>query len=83
MTFLVSAIAFFVLLTGLILIHESGHFLAARRAGVIVDEFGFGLPPRAKKLFKWHGTLFSLNWILQTMVSYTTRILDGIPGMVG
>ena len=63
MTLLVSAIAFFFLITGLILIHELGHFLAARRAGVTVEEFGFGLPPVAKKLFRWQGTDFTLNWI--------------------
>lgn len=36
-----------VLLLGpIILVHELGHFLAARRAGVRVEEFGLGLPPR-------------------------------------
>lgn len=63
MTLLLSAVAFFLLITGLILIHELGHFFAARKAGVIVEEFGFGLPPQAKRLFKWRGTVFSLNWI--------------------
>jgi regulator of sigma E protease len=58
-----SALAFFFLITGLILIHELGHFLAAKRAGVEVEEFGFGLPPRAKTLFTWRGTAFTLNWI--------------------
>lgn len=63
MVLLLSAIAFIVLITGLILIHECGHFIAAKRAGVVVEEFGFGLPPRAKTLFRWRGTVFSLNWI--------------------
>ncbi len=63
MLYFLSAIAFFFLITGLILIHEFGHFLAARKAGVVVEEFGFGLPPRAKSLFTWQGTIFSLNWI--------------------
>lgn len=63
MVLLLSALAFIILITGLILIHECGHFLAAKRAGVIVEEFGFGLPPRAKTLFRWRGTVFSLNWI--------------------
>ena len=48
MTVLLTAVAFVVLLTLLILIHEYGHFWAARKAGVVVEEFGFGLPPRAK-----------------------------------
>ncbi len=63
MTFLISAAAFIVLLTLLILIHEWGHYIFARLLGVEVEEFGFGLPPRAKKLFQRKGTLFSLNWI--------------------
>ena len=63
MTVLLSAVAFLLLLSVLILIHEFGHFAAARRAGVIVEEFGFGLPPRARTLFVKGGTQFSLNWI--------------------
>jgi regulator of sigma E protease len=63
MPFLLSALAFLLLLSVLILIHECGHFFAARAAGVKVEEFGFGLPPRAKTLFKKGGTIFSLNWV--------------------
>ncbi len=63
LTVLLSALAFFLLLTVLILFHECGHFFAARKAGVTVEEFGFGLPPRAKTLFFQGGTRFSLNWI--------------------
>lgn len=63
MMLLVSALAFFFLITGLILIHEFGHFFAARKAGVEVEEFGFGLPPRLKTIFRWKGTDFTLNWI--------------------
>lgn len=63
MTVVVSAIAFFLLITGIILIHELGHFFTARKAGVEVEEFGFGLPPRITTLFRWRGTDFSLNWI--------------------
>ncbi|PIQ75692.1 hypothetical protein COV83_06705 [Candidatus Peregrinibacteria bacterium CG11_big_fil_rev_8_21_14_0_20_49_14] len=63
MTFLLSALAFVLLLTVLILIHEFGHFIAARKAGVVVEEFGFGLPPQGKVLFRQGGTDFSINWI--------------------
>lgn len=34
-----------VLFVGLVVIHELGHFLAARRNGVEVEEFGIGFPP--------------------------------------
>ncbi len=63
MEVLLSVVAFLILLTVLILIHELGHFTAAILSGVTVEEFGLGLPPRAKKLFKKKGTIYSLNWI--------------------
>jgi regulator of sigma E protease len=55
--------AFILVLTPIILIHEIGHFIAAKLSGIRVDEFGLGFPPRAVKLFKRGGTLYSLNWI--------------------
>lgn len=63
MTFLISALAFIVLLTLLIIIHELGHFTIAKLFKVEVEEFGFGLPPRALTLFTKGGTVFSLNWV--------------------
>lgn len=47
----------------LVVLHELGHAIAARRYGVVVEEFGIGFPPRAwgKKLK--NGVLFSLNWL--------------------
>jgi regulator of sigma E protease len=56
-------LVFVVILSSLILVHELGHFLAAKIFGVKVEEFGFGLPPRAVKLFEKWGTVFSLNWL--------------------
>ena len=46
-------------LTILVIGHEFGHFIMARRNGVKVNEFGIGFPPRAiawvrdKKTKKW------------------------------
>ena len=34
----------------LIVVHEFGHFVLARRAGVTVHEFGIGFPPRIATL---------------------------------
>ncbi|MEK7561579.1 MAG: M50 family metallopeptidase [Patescibacteria group bacterium] len=53
----------FILFIWLILVHEWGHFIVARRNGVKVEEFGLGLPPRAwgKKLKS--GMILSLNWL--------------------
>jgi regulator of sigma E protease len=48
---------------GLVLIHEWGHFIFARRNGVEVEEFGLGFPPRAKILTKKNGTVYTLNWL--------------------
>ncbi|MDF2379411.1 MAG: site-2 protease family protein [Candidatus Gracilibacteria bacterium] len=64
MSVFISIVAFLFIFSLLILIHEFGHFYAARKCGVKVEEFGLGLPPRAKGLWKdKKGTLFSLNWI--------------------
>ena len=61
--FLWAVAAFFIVLTPIILIHELGHFIAARLSNIKVDEFGLGFPPRAIKLFERGGTIYSLNWI--------------------
>ncbi len=51
----------FILILGLIvLVHELGHFVTAKRAGVRVDEFGFGFPPRVFSIKKGE-TIYSLN----------------------
>ncbi len=56
-------LAFFLVLTPIVIVHELGHFIAAIRNNIRVEEFGLGLPPRAAKLFERNGTLFTLNWI--------------------
>src|SRR5918999_4561935 len=50
------------ILSLLTLVHELGHFITARRAGVVVQEFGFGLPPRTFG-YEYKGVIYSLNWI--------------------
>jgi regulator of sigma E protease len=49
------------LFVGLVVIHEFGHFIAARRAGVDVEEFGIGFPPRLFGRRMSGGWLFSIN----------------------
>jgi regulator of sigma E protease len=56
------------LFIGLVVIHEFGHFIVARRNGVEAEEFGIGFPPRAwsKKIKGKNGKpgfVFSLNWL--------------------
>jgi regulator of sigma E protease len=52
-----------VILAMLVVAHELGHAVQARRSGVVVEEFGVGLPPRAWKKKLKNGVLFSLNWL--------------------
>jgi regulator of sigma E protease len=54
--------AFIVVLVILVLVHEVGHFVVAKRAGITVQEFGIGFPPRIGSV-RWRGTRYSLNWI--------------------
>ena len=62
MTILLTIIIFIFILGILVFVHELGHFIAARRAGMKVDEFGFGFPPRLFG-FKRGETLYSINAI--------------------
>ena len=55
-------LAFIGVLVVLVLVHELGHFIVAKRAGITVQEFGVGFPPRIASVV-WHGTRYSLNWI--------------------
>lgn len=63
MTILWMVGAFILVLTPIILIHELGHFWAARLSKIRIEEFGLGFPPRAKILTERNGTIYSLNWI--------------------
>jgi len=57
-----TVLAFIGVLVVLVLVHEFGHFLVAKRAGITVQEFGVGFPPRIASVV-WRGTRYSLNWI--------------------
>ena len=56
----ITIVVFILVLGLLIFVHELGHFIMARRAGVKVEEFGFGFPPRifGKKVGE---TIYSIN----------------------
>lgn len=55
-----SILVFLVVLSILVLVHELGHYLVARKSGVLVEEFGFGIPPRIFGI-QVGETLYSLN----------------------
>ena len=57
---IMTIILFIAVLLVTVLVHEWGHFIAAKKSGMLVEEFGFGIPP---KLWSWkHGeTKYSIN----------------------
>ena len=57
-------IVFLLAFNGMIIVHELGHFVAARLMKMEVEEFGLGwMTPGAITLFTWQGTRFTLNWL--------------------
>lgn len=57
-----------IVLTILVVVHELGHGIMARRNGVIVEEFGIGFPPKAwgkkiKRSILGKDVLYSINWL--------------------
>ncbi|MBI2634233.1 RIP metalloprotease RseP [Candidatus Peregrinibacteria bacterium] len=62
MSFILTIIVFLIVFSVLVLVHEWGHFVMAKRAGIKVEEFGFGLPPRIWGKKKGE-TIYSINWI--------------------
>jgi regulator of sigma E protease len=50
-------IIFIAILALLVLVHEFGHFIVAKKSGMTVEEFGFGFPPRVLGIQKING-----NW---------------------
>ncbi|MCK4863152.1 MAG: site-2 protease family protein, partial [Dehalococcoidales bacterium] len=59
---ILTLVAGIVVLSVLIIVHELGHFIAAKSTGVWVEEFGIGFPPRLYGK-KWGETIYSINWI--------------------
>ncbi len=59
---LLSIVTFILVLGLLVFIHELGHFLAAKKAGAKVEEFGLGFPPKIFGIKKGE-TEYTINWI--------------------
>ncbi len=56
-------IIFILILALLVLVHEFGHFITARKSGMRVYEFGFGFPPRAVGIYRQPETKkFKVIW---------------------
>ncbi len=76
-------IAFAAILGGVVLVHELGHFAAARAGRVRVKELGIGLPPRLARLGSLWGAEISLNWIplggfVRPIGEFDASIPDGL-----
>lgn len=63
MTLILGIIVGVIALTLLVVLHELGHAIAARRNGVVVKEFGIGFPPRAWAKKLKNKVLFTVNWL--------------------
>jgi len=63
LNFILSVLVGLFLLVLLVVLHELGHAIAARRNGVVVQEFGVGFPPRAWARKLRNGVLFTVNWL--------------------
>lgn len=51
------------LLFPLVVIHELGHYIAAKAFGIKVLEFGIGFPPKAFTWMRRNGTEYTINWL--------------------
>ncbi len=60
---MITALLVVAILVFLIVVHELGHFIAAKIFRVRVEEFGIGYPPRAVTLGKIGDTEYTFNWI--------------------
>lgn len=58
-----AALPFLGLLLVLVVLHEFGHFIAAKAFGIKVLEFGIGFPPKAMTYFRRGDTEYTLNWL--------------------
>ncbi len=63
MELLIGIITGIIILVFLVVIHELGHAIVAKRNGVVVEEFGIGFPPRAWAKKLKNGVLLTLNWL--------------------
>ena len=62
MTVFWSVIAAVLIFGFLILVHEAGHYLVARRCGVTIEEFSIGMGPKiVRRTSKKTGTVFSIG----------------------
>lgn len=76
---MITVIAFIIILSLLIFVHELGHFVVAKRSGITVEEFAIGFPPRAVKVWQDEGqiTLDGKEFVINRKVSVPRNIQAG------
>ena len=79
--FITGIIAFLLVLIPAVIIHEIGHFLAAKAVGITILEFGIGMPPRMVKLFTRGGTEYTLNWL--PLGGFVRPLGEGVVSQMG
>lgn len=60
---LLTVLVFIIVLGILVLVHEAGHFVTAKKLGMKVEEFGIGFPPRIWSKKGKDGVTYSVNWV--------------------
>ncbi|MFA4872200.1 MAG: M50 family metallopeptidase [Patescibacteria group bacterium] len=70
---LLTIIIFIIILSILVFAHEFGHFWTARKFGVKVEEFGFGLPPRIFGIRKFNQDQIEKMAEKETVTTETTE----------
>jgi regulator of sigma E protease len=76
---ILTIIAFIIILSILIFVHELGHFIVAKRSGITVEEFAIGFPPRAVKVWQDEGkiTLNGQEYILSRKANVPRTVAPG------
>ena len=72
---MLTILIFIAVLFILVLAHECGHFFAAKRAGVAVEEFGFSFPPRLFGVWRDpHSKKFHVVWVSRGAARATSTL---------
>ena len=76
---MLTVIAFGIVLSLLVFVHELGHFIVAKRTGVVVEEFAFGYPPRLLKYWQNEGKirLQGRDWVIGRKTEVSRQIEVG------
>ena len=72
---IITIVLFILILGGLVVIHEIGHFVVARLSRVRVLEFGIGFPPRAKVL-RSKGETLRIGYVSSLTAGVLPRALE-------